>query len=84
MFLLIDGVRELETDSQKTILEAVKAHVREGRHCLIEIGFASANVKVPPVGDGRSDQLLYLEDSGELPKRVRKERSDKGKVRRKK
>jgi hypothetical protein len=79
MFLLIDGTRELETDSKKTLLEAVKAHVRAGRPCFIEIGFAAPHPDMPTVGPDESNKLRDLEK--EQPRKVRKVRTDKGKRR---
>jgi hypothetical protein len=57
MFVLVDGKKETESDSKKTILEAVKNLLKAGRGCVIEIVVGnSVRPPLPPVADpDRSD-----------------------------
>ena len=70
---------EAETDNALDAIQAVLNILRRGKAGSFEIAIPS----LPPVGESRPDLVRDMADRREMPRRVRKERSDKGKPRRK-
>ena len=68
-----------ETDSALEAIKTVIDFLKRGRDGTIEV----APTVLPPVGDGGPDMLQNLADGGQVPRKLRKQRSDKGKPRRK-